>query len=237
MLSDVNNNSEIEKEVISDHNHVLNGSISYLLESYRDERMEMKIETHAVYPKIYEIKTASNNDCLIVLKKSNSVEKFNGEISSFFFLHQFTNDGLRVYTYNNINQHITVFNPHVLESYRINMGLDIVEPLDIAKDFFLNNHHFAHMHLKKVPGFVATICKNGILLGDTVFHDGWIVHQIFISNQELSDEQKQFKTIVKDFHQQELNNLLSQPNEDFDKAIELKNFMDGIGIRLEIPKS
>lgn len=201
--------AEVQIEVMKDYK-ILNKSttLERLANEYYDRRKKAKIKSEEDYPIYFNVKTKAKNNWLILIRRHPEKPRVlspSEGLAYYLITYYYTSKGLRVFlaTEDGI---LKVYNGHFFTRYRERMQLEIVQPLEVVKTFFIRN---SEQMVKFYPPdaedkyFFMGLFKDGFSMGEiqrsmTVIH--WFVYKTFIANDTASgkhlDSEIQLKYIL-----------------------------------------
>ncbi len=207
------NSKEIMSEIFKDWTAVKK-SINRLANTYNNQRRKGNVSKLSNYSKSFEIKTARKNTWLLILSKAPSDDKYKGmsSINICSLIYFYGRLGLRVYRVEE-EGHLTIYNGHLFTRYKERMDLNLVEPLDIVKHFFINNgYSIGKIVIREGREYNLAISKDGLILGELQEDRTWLVCKTFITKELMkSDQQVEERQLLNDLHK-DIHQLLTDPN-------------------------
>jgi hypothetical protein len=189
------NMAEVQIEIMKDYKIIDNSStLERLSFEYYKKRLKGKIKPEADFPVYFSIKSKAKNPWLILIRKNPEKKQvlspYEG-LAFYLLTYYYSDKGLRVFlaTRDGI---IKVYNGHFFTRYKERMKLDVIQPLDVVKTFFIRNDD---PMVKFYPPdadnkiYFMGLLKEGYAMGEmqvsmTVIH--WLVHKTFIANDTAS---------------------------------------------------
>lgn len=155
---------EIAKEAVSDIEKIFSSStVERLQIQYAKYRNSNNITKGIRYPKCYEIKTKRKNKWIIIIECCG-MKNGGYLLETTLFTYFYTNKGLRVVLPARDNKQIFIFNSHVFKRWSERLSKNIIQPLEMAKQYFMGNDECIMEVLK--DNYVFGIIKDGFILGE-----------------------------------------------------------------------
>jgi len=191
MLVEAMTPKEIFNEVSTDYPNVRN-SLDRLGANYERERRKKGIDKGSVHSKVYPIKTKKKNTWILVFSKAPTADFFKGlnDVNVLFAVYYYTNVGLRVFKIPLRPNNLHVYNAHFFTRYKERLFLDISDPIEIVKHFFINNGYSSSKIIPHQDKQLAiTTFKEGLGLGELQEKGTWVVNKTFISRDLIRPDQ------------------------------------------------
>ena len=157
-----------------------------LCNDYDKLRRKGNVNKSSTYPIAFPIKTSKRNNWIFILSKAPSDESYRGasSINICSLTYYFNTKGLRVFKIMPTGG-LNVFNGHLFQRYNERMELNLIEPMEVVKQFFMNNGYFTSKIIKKDDrDFTITVCRDGLLLGEMQENGTWLVNKTFITKDQ-----------------------------------------------------
>jgi hypothetical protein len=223
MIIDTMTPKEITIEIRTDF-EVCRKSMERFAMDYDRERRRDKIGKEITHSKVYPIKTKNKNIWLFILSKAPTEGKYKGmeSINICSLVYYYNQTGLRVFKIIPTGG-LSVFNGHLFKRYNSRMILNLTNPLDIVKHFFINNgYSTAKVLPKDGRELVIGVCRDGILLGELNEGRTWLVYKTFITREDLRRDQETIEEELidhlRDEITEEINNVAFNREEYFYKT-------------------
>jgi hypothetical protein len=223
---------EINIEIFTDWNAV-KGSLDRLTKEYDRERAKRKISKTETYHKTYAIKSHKKNLWNFLLSKAPSENTYKGvdSINICSIVNYYTPLGLRVFKIMPSGG-LSVYNAHLFTRYNDRMSLGLIKPLDIVLHFFKNNGYYtAKIISREERELSIATCKDGLLLGELLRANNWILHKTFIDKGLKSKAQDKIEEGLLNSLQEAIVQELNKA--DFNK--DLYNYQADIKTALNNP--
>jgi hypothetical protein len=202
MLVPAMNRHEVLSEIKRDQKKLVETSYPRLVKEYEKERKKLKINKTEAWGKVYQIRTAAKNNWLVFIAKCPAAPVYNNEFDLVCgcFVYQHTNKGMQVMRQMQNGTGVEVFNGHVFARFNQRLHLNLTNPLDIVKRFFLHNgYNTTDLQEKNGKLFSTAMCKEGLLLGNYYKDPFWLIHKTFISKElERKDQLKKEREMLLD---------------------------------------
>ena len=218
MLVETMTPEEITREIFTDWETLAEKTLPRLAQEYDRARKRLKVNKESRFAKMYEIKTKKKNNWFLVLNKGVDVEKYRTwrDIDLTKLVYYYTKRGIRVFEIIGDDDKLAVYNAHLFSRYRERMKLDIPNPYDVVKYFFLNDSYAV------INDFDEAFSprKNGIVLGTYLKEMGWIMCNTFITNEmKFSDQNEIEKQLIEIWEEESNIEFLLNGNSSYFKAI------------------
>lgn len=214
MLIHTMTEEETLKEVKRDFRAWAYSSVFRFCERYAKERKKRKVEKSKEYIKVCKTKSPRKNNWIFLLQKDPIYTKYKSVSNTSFtmIVYYYTDKGFRVFKVVPSSkgeglQRIDIYNSHLFKRYAERMGLDITKPIEVAIEFFKNNNSSTGRISKEDNCSLASICKDGLLLGES--KEQYLIYKTFVSRDLLFknqiDEEKDLLEKLQDSIQELLN--------------------------------
>ena len=191
MLVESMNHAEITREVLRDFDKLYATTAQRLGHEYYKERIKFKIDPKKTYPKVFPVKTAAKNPWLLFFGKAPADEKYKDQYSAHisFVTYYYNSKGLQVIDRAN-GGFIEIYNGHFFKRYNERMNLNLDDPLEIIKTYFMYGGNAAYSIVKKENRqYTIGVCSEGFLLGELYHNQEWLVNRTFISRDLARPDQ------------------------------------------------
>jgi hypothetical protein len=208
MLVPSMNNKEVTAEIMRDVEKFKQSTFKRVMEEYDRERKKHKIDNTKPYFKAYPIRSASKNNWILYVRKICTSPKYknlsDAELCSFTYY--YSDKGFRVFRYQGVGSRIEVYNGHFFKRYNERMGLNLPNPLAIAKEFFKNCEEIKPAEITEGDlTYNMVLCHGGFALGQTNLEANWLIFNTFISNDlQRQDQVDLEKRIISDYQKEPL---------------------------------
>jgi hypothetical protein len=226
---------ELSKEILRDYGNITHFKLPLLAEEYDRERKKKKIRHEKQYPIFKEITSDTNNKWIILFNKMASAPRYRGlkDLSLVFLCYMSTANGFRYFKVL-FDGGITIYNQHFFQRYNLRMELELINHLDIIKDYFIHNGNTVYKVLDtlnerneedNVP--IIGISIDGYSLGVMNKKNNWIISRTFITKDQayIDQEEDEAETLL--LIQKQLENFIAN-NEDDIEILKLKDIFAGI---------
>jgi hypothetical protein len=201
MIVETMSPSELSKAIIKDLIALKKSTLLRLAKEYDKLRSKKKISKEASFHQVYEIKSAAKNKWICFFSKSPIVSKYQSfkNITYTCITYYYTSKGLRVIRLIDYgtNEILNVYNGHFFTRYNERMKLNLKQPLDIVKHFFIHNcYGMGRVIENEGREYTLSKCTDGFMLGELQNNRQWWVEKTFISNdmkrEDQSEKEKEF---------------------------------------------
>lgn len=217
-------NEEIHVNILHDFHFILSRKFEQLGKVYDKIRRKNNIPKDAIFPKFFEFRTPSKNTWNLLLTKAPADNFYKGQdsINVLSFFYYFIDKRIRVFKViphengKGVNG-LAVFNAHFFSRYNERMNLNLINPLDKVKHFFINNGYSMDKLIQKDgKNLMIGKCRDGLNLGELQHLGKWAIYKTFIPNNYAFDEQKDTSEELLNDLQKEIEAELNKP--EFDKV-------------------
>lgn len=223
MLVETMTPEEITREIFTDWETLAEKTLPRLAQEYDRARKRLKVNKESRFAKMYEIKTKKKNNWFLVLNKGVDVEKYRTwrDIDLTKLVYYYTKRGIRVFEIIGDDDKLAVYNAHLFSRYRERMKLDIPNPYDVVKHFFINDGYTINKFDDENDfDEVFSPRKNGIVLGTYLKEMCWTVYNTFITNEMKFEKQSDMEQQLIEVWEEESNiEFLLNGNSSYFKAI------------------
>lgn len=212
MLVPAMNEKEINVEVIKDFLKIFKSTLPRLSDEYHKERKKLEIDKERTYQRCYKIRTASKNNWLLFIEKSPTKTKYKNVDDTVYcaITYYHTAKGMRVFKPLIKQEIMIVYNGHVFSRYNERLGLNLDKPMDILQHFFAHCGYSDHKIVEKKNRFFSFgVCKDGILLGDYLPEQGWLINKTFVSRNIYHSHQDETEKELIEEMQKELDEAIA----------------------------
>ena len=178
---------------------------------YNDRRKNNHVSERSFYSRMYPVKSATGNNWLLFLQKSQLVKRYIDQksIAILAVTYHYCEKGINAF-YLDEKGRIVGFNAHFFDRYNERMNLNLQHPLDIVKAFFKGGALCLRGTIgrgeRKQPIALRT---DGFQLGEYHIKDGYMEWRTFISKDIARPGQQRIAGKLMNQHQANLNKVLS----------------------------
>ncbi|HLK27274.1 MAG TPA: hypothetical protein VKT28_01740 [Puia sp.] len=195
MLVETMSVAETSREIFKDFDKLRNSSALRLAAEYDRERRKLKVDHKKSYPKVYPIKTAAKNTWLLFLSKAPAIEKYKeiDAINIAYVTYYYNSKGLQVFHLSS-GGFTEVYSAHFFNRYNERMNLQLQNPIDIVKRYFMRGAYALYSIIpKKGRKYTIGTSVDGFLLGDISHNGEWLMNRTFITRDMSKPDQDEIE--------------------------------------------
>jgi len=226
MLLESMNEKEITAQLQQEYRKILDTTLPRISHEYEKERKKLKIDKTRTYHKEYCIKTAGKNSWMIFVGKQPSVPKFKDAYSTYQVCctYYHTKKGLQIFVPEPTQTLLMVYYGHFFKRYNERLHLNLPDTLAAVKHYFKNNIYLhADIWAEKEHIYAVAITKYGLMLGNVMYENKWVLWKTFVSRDLLRKDQDEMEIELITQLQAQIAEKLEK-NEPYDK-MKLQNTM------------